>query len=695
MLGPDRTLASAFAAYAYPENRYGEVRARKEWQGIATYFDDACVAVVPASRDRGLRALSRLGDTGRRRKLLGRLIGRNSAMIHPEPLVLRYKPGRRLVLRLGGTQGPHASLKSTAQGEFTQSLIGATAAAAMGGAALLAASPEIHTLVTGWVAGVPLCPELAGRQPTLADLRATGAALARLHAAHFRPPHRITRSDEAKELIKAKGDLAVLAPTLAREVEDLVPRIVEALGPAPKATFIHGDFSADQVILQDGVPTIIDWDGAATGEPARDLGTFFARLDAQAIDGVMDMDAANAAQTALRDGYAELGDPRGETAQHARALVMLSSEGFRLRLPDWPERIAALLARARALLAQPTLRSRSDPQMPALATALDAHAMRPRLAQVLGFASEDVRLAAPVLLRHKKGRRALVGYHLELACNDSAGRQTLLGKLRAKGPDHHTPRVHAALRDAGLDGSAPHRVGVPAPRGQIGDLQLWLQETAPGRTVADFLQPDTDPAPFARVGAALARLHRLAPVTQRMWTLEDETRVLDTALRNAAARLPAHAATLEAIVLGARHVLGALGPGPVCGIHRDFYFDQALVDGDTVWLVDLDLYAIGDPAIDIGNFLAHLDEYALRLHDDPGALAAHGAAFVDGYRQVSDAPETGRIATLRAVSLARHIYLSTRLAERGQTTEPLLALSFTNLAVALETDIRAPNKTNC
>ena len=41
-------------------------------------------------------------------------------------------------------------------------------------------------------------------------------------------------------------------------------------------------------------------------------------------------------------------------------------------------------------------------------------------------------------------------------------------------------------------------------------------------------------------------------------------------------------------------------------VHRDFYHDQVIADGDVCRLVDLDLVAVGDPALDIGNFLAHL-----------------------------------------------------------------------------------------
>lgn len=685
LLGPQRTLGSAFAVYAYPEDRYAQVKLREEWHGVATYFDESCIAVLPAGHDRKLRALRRLANPDRRQKFLRHLIGRRRDLTEPEPQVLRYKPGRRLVLQLGDAAGPRAALKTMAHGEFTQSLIGATAAAAFGGAALLAASLDDHTLVSEWIAGTPLCPVLSGRRPANTDLKATGAALARLHSAAFRPPHHVARSHEARELATISGDLAVLAPCLSREMEALTTRIIDALGPAPDPTFIHGDFSADQVVLHGGVPIIIDWDGAATGDPARDVGSFLARLDAQAIDGAIETHDVELAQAGFRDGYGQMRRPLGEAAQHARALVMLAAEGFRSRYCDWPDRTAALLARAEEVLARAQPRSR-ETRVPDVTAALDITRMHPLLTQALGLSPDKLLLNAPVLLRHKEGSRAIVQYEVEIACGDGTRRcQTLLGKLRVKGPDYRTPRVHADLRAAGLDGRAPRQVGVPAPRGRIDDLHLWLQDKVPGRPAADFLRPEADVAVFARIGAALAALHQTESVTNREWSHDDEFEVLEAALNRSAAHLPTQAHALRAISLGARQRLSALGPGPLCGIHRDFYFDQVLVDYDTVWLVDLDLYARGDPAIDIGNFLAHLDEFGLRRHDDASALEAHGGTFLKGYRSVSsNSPDDRRIALLRAVSLARHVYLSTRFEDRKHTTERLLALSLKKLGATLK-----------
>jgi aminoglycoside phosphotransferase (APT) family kinase protein len=669
LIGPGRTLGEAFAAIAYPRDRYGEVRRRPDWQDAATFLDDLAIAVIPAHLDRGLKSVRRIGTPARRAKLLRRLTGRHDHAPPDEPEVLRYKPGRRLVLRLTAGGRPLAALKTTGAGDFVQSLLGATTGAALGAAPLLGASLEHRLHVTGWIVGRPLCPVQSGGLPEMDALAETGAALARLHAVPPLEPFRITRKDEMRALEDIVADLATLDPGLAAEAGRLLPRIAAALGPDATPRFLHGDFSADQVILRGDGPVIIDYDAAAAGDPARDIGSFLARLDAQAVDGIIPAEAAEAAREAFMNGYAEAAglvpDP---AAQHARALLMLATEGFRSRHPDWQERTEALLARAATLIAPRQVHSTVDPEMPQLAAALDARHVLPGLTAALGVEPGTMVRCDARLVRHKPGRRALIRYAVEAA--DASG-ATLLGKLRAKGPDRHTPRVHAALRASGLDGS--ECVGVPAPRGRIDDLHLWLQDAVPGEPLAAFLVPGGDPAPVARTGAALARLHSAPLASDRRWTLTDEADVLDAALRRAADRMPDAAGTLAAIARNARARLAALAPVPACGIHRDFYFDQILVDGARIWLVDLDLYACGDPAIDIGNFLAHLDELGLRLHGDPCALSPQAEAFLTGYASVARLPQTTRIEILRTVSLARHVFLSTGFPDRRHTTRALLA----------------------
>ena len=96
------------------------------------------------------------------------------------------------------------------------------------------------------------------------------------------------------------------------------------------------------------------------------------------------------------------------------------------------------------------------------------------------------------------------------------------------------------------------------------------------------------------------------------------------------------------------------------------------MDGGRLTWLDLDLFCLGDPALDVGNFVAHLMEDALRHHGSLHALQAHQQAFTDGFRQDAPHVDMTAIEGWTLLSLARHIQLSTQFDDRHTTTLPLL-----------------------
>lgn len=677
-LHPD---AGPLAAYAYPRDRYAEIRSRADMSSdpMVSFLDAKCILVVPARLDPHLRALRRFLDPARRPKYLRKVISRREGFCKGEIRLLRYKPGRRLVARIDWKGKPRVALKITGAQDFNSALIGAAGAAAHGGASLVGASSLLRALVTGWVEGESICPELLGYTPDIAAVSAAGAALANLHTDPFRPAASVMPADDAGALSVVADDLAFLDVDLSRQAKSIGTEISLRISDAHFVpALVHGDFSADQIVISKDRPVIIDWDNAACGDPSRDIGTFLARLDAQAEDGFLTRSEADNLGAALVEGYArEAGAfPSVHTAHHARALLLIASEGFRMRRPNWPDRAAALIGRAAALVSR-SPRSRRDPAMPELDGALNTCRVLPEIVCAMGDGTlPSLRLAPPELIRHKSARRALVRYRFE-------GEKTkvLLGKIRAKGPDRRTPQVHRALRAAGLDGLADHGVGVPRALGRVDTLHMWLQEEVSGDPLAQYLDPARSPETkvLARIGGALAHLHAVPAVVDHNWSFVDEAAVLRRAIEKAARNMPEEGNALCKIVVASEAQLEKLSNAPVCGIHRDFYFDQVLVDSHRTWILDLDLYAIGDPAIDIGNFLAHLDEFALRRFGDRNALAAQAAAFLAGYAEVMPLPTAHRIATLRSVSLARHIHISTLFKDRRHITHDLISISLASL----------------
>src|SRR5262249_18953846 len=118
----------------------------------------------------------------------------------------------------------------------------------------------------------------------------------------------------------------------------------------------------------------------------------------------------------------------------------------------------------------------------------------------------------------------------------------------------------------------------------------------------------------------------------------------------------------------------SLSNRPTVGIHRDFYADQVLFNGDRLVILDFDLYCHGDPALDIGNFIGHLTEQALRLHNNPVAVEKAESAVRERFLELSGSEHRRAVEAYTNLTLARHIYLSDKFPERSHLTAPLLEL---------------------
>ena len=525
-------------------------------------------------------------------------------------LPLRFKPERRLVLRQGD-----AMLKAMSPTAWDRALSGARFGATQGGPVVLWEDEQTHMIATRWLPGTS-----AERAAPETFVR-IGAALAALHRSQAG-----LRPREPAAPPAALADLERLLPELAHRIRHIRTAIALAFsGDNSPLVPCHGDFSPDQVMVApDGTLTLIDWDEAGLAHPASDLGNFLARLDHDRLTGGQSHDAA----CAFLDGYGER--PAHLVAHHASALAALATEGFRTRRTDWPDLARRLLDRIEQIL----------PPVDALQVAVDPT----RMTRLSGLAINAARL-----VRHKPARRALFVYD-----------EHLIGKMRFKGADDDTPALHDRLRAAGLDGSGD--TGVPRARGKAAALNMWFQDLVPGKMLSGLIAPDGPTTPFHAAGTALARLHMADVAATRVWTIENELAVMRNVLdrpelKDLFERLSASVRGLPAI--------------PTCGIHRDFYPDQVMIDGTRVWLLDLDLYANGDPAIDMGNFLAHLDEYALRRNWGCAALAPQAEAFLAGYSRLREVP--AHVEQMRAISLARHVKIAEAFPDRQHTPAMILA----------------------
>lgn len=323
-----------------------------------------------------------------------------------------------------------------------------------------------------------------------------------------------------------------------------------------------------------------------------------------------------------------------------------------------------------------------DPGIPFLARALDARHAQSAFHTLFAARGETpLALRAIGVRRHKPGRRCLIAYTFASRDPDASD-VTVLGKVRAKGADTRAYTLQRALWQTGFGADSTDGVHVPEPLGVLPELGSWWQRQVPGSLAVDRLAGRDGAALGARCADAIHKLHRSGAPVDRRHDAQDELAILTTRLRRLAEQRPVWAHRLERILTACHALASRYVPSNPCLIHRDFYQDQLLVDGHDVHLLDLDLCARGDPGLDVGNFSAHLLELALRTYGDVTALDGARSAFEARYLELAGGAVAASIDVHTTWSLARHIQLSTVIAERHALTETLMTLVETRLAAA-------------
>lgn len=321
------------------------------------------IAVYPFPHDRRLRSLAGLADPGRRRALLARALPERPDLWEAGLRRLRYKPERRFVAELTADTGARALLKAYDDGDYRGASRNAKVFVSRGSlrvAQRLGRSPGRRVLVTEWLPGRELMEGLAGEAPDLDATAMAGAALAELHGQRPHRPGHHTSQGEAETVHEAAGAVGAVCPALAERARRLAVAIAaELAATAFAAVTIHGDFSADQVLVGDGTAAIVDLDHAVRSDPRTDLGSFTARLERDVLAGKLSSGRANAATAALLDGYRDRargefdGVKRGTgwiRPHTAARLLRLAPEPFRYREQDWHDGVEALLTRVQAIL---------------------------------------------------------------------------------------------------------------------------------------------------------------------------------------------------------------------------------------------------------------------------------------------------------------------------------------------------------
>jgi thiamine kinase-like enzyme len=215
---------------------------------------------------------------------------------------------------------------------------------------------------------------------------------------------------------------------------------------------------------------------------------------------------------------------------------------------------------------------------------------------------------------------------------------------------------------------------------------MWVQRKFRGTPATDLLRDRANgPALARRIAQAVVKLHRAGVRARKQHTIDDELTILRQRLDEVAQSHAQWRRRVDDVRDACERLARALAePRPAYGIHRDFYADHVLVaDDGRMCLIDFDLYCEADPALDVGNFAAHLTEQGLRETGDALRMRDVERALEDRFVELTDESNRPAVRVYRLLTLARHIHVSDRIRERRHLTEQIIELCERELGGAL------------
>jgi hypothetical protein len=312
-------------------------------------------------------------------------------------------------------------------------------------------------------------------------------------------------------------------------------------------------------------------------------------------------------------------------------------------------------------------RESTDPALPTLGDALDVRRAEVAILERLQW--RGARLVSADVLAHKRGRRSVIEYRFEVP---GCGEVAILGKIRANRFGNSGYRQLLSLWQAGFQAESADGISVPEPLATVPSLRMWLQRKVRGTVSTALLTGPGALSVVESVAAAVHKLHASRVTPERRHTIDDEMRILVRCLHETAAQRPDISTRVHRLIDHCDRLAASLPVPTWCGSHRDFYSDQVLVSEDRVHLIDFDLFCEADPGLDVGNFIGHVTELAIRLHRSPVALKPVERRFEDAFAALAGEAVRWPVRVYAALTLARHVYLSGRFTDRAHLTTEIL-----------------------
>jgi aminoglycoside phosphotransferase (APT) family kinase protein len=227
----------------------------------------------------------------------------------------------------------------------------------------------------------------------------------------------------------------------------------------------------------------------------------------------------------------------------------------------------------------------------------------------------------------------------------------------------------AGLKHSFLDDGA--RTSIPAPLALVYDVGLVLHQyiDAPDlrHAIADDTINNTREGPLALCAQWLAALHNTLPLPGlKTKPIEHELAKIDCWCEEIVCRLldgeRQRLRLAQQVLHDQARQMAQFAPAM---IHRDFYYANALWDGQRPWILDFDQISLGDPALDVGHFVAHLESLSYRTTGQPDAFMSAANCFLESYLEARPSNIRSRVTYYKA-----YTFLKLAATEIGKRRNP-------------------------
>ncbi len=314
----------------------------------------------------------------------------------------------------------------------------------------------------------------------------------------------------------------------------------------------------------------------------------------------------------------------------------------------------------------------TDWELPYLPQALDPRVVAAPLRGAVNGSSRSRRLPDVRVINYVPHRRCVVRY--TVVGETTHGAREVIGKLYGRGPKG--AQVWQMLSDLRSEGGRAAAV-LPRPLGFLEDWGLLLMERACGRPLDEVLRSARTEAKaqeaLHRAAAALGAIHALPFEDADVRSFQSELAHVRKRASRVGLVAPALGEEAQAILARVASLADGLEVGRPAFTHGDFKANQILADSGGTTVVDFDKACLGDPALDLGNFMADLHQGA-GLGDDDRLRLLSARFFADYLERCRKPGLEERARLFQIVALARMAVRAFRHAPSAYAKAPALSL---------------------